>query len=124
MASPNLAIVDLGSNSDQPEVPVNAAVKKLDESENDSITFTITGTTTPTSAEATENFMYILDGTPGAGFDFTVPNAKRKFAVQNDTGQTATIKAGGGGLSVTLATGLVQQFWTDGSDVKALAAAV
>ena len=124
MASPNLAIPALASNSDQPEVVVNAATDILDRSENDSITHTITGNTTVTATEATENFMHILDGSPGSGFDWTMPNAKRKFAVQNDSGQTATIKASGVGLSVTLTTGSVQHYWTDGSDIKALAAAV
>lgn len=124
MASPNLGIVHLASLSEQPEVVVNAAIDKLDRSENDSITYTVAGNVIVTSSEATENFMHILDGTPGAGFDWTMPNAKRKFAVQNDSGQTATIKAAGGGLTVALLTGKVQHFWTDGSDIKALAAAV
>ncbi len=121
MASPNLAIPALASNSDQPEVVVNAAVDKLDESENDSIAFTITGNTIATSAEATENIILILNGTPATAFDFTVPNAKRKFSVENNSGKTATIKAAGSGVSSPLTSGKRRLYWTDGTDIKPLA---
>ena len=118
--TPNLGITHLTSNQNQPEVTVNAAIDQLDESENDSLAITITGNRTLTAAEFNANLIFILNGSPSA-FDLTVPNQKRKFSVENNTGVVATVKAAGGGATDPLSDGKRRLYWTDGTDIKPLA---
>lgn len=120
VTTPNLGITHLTSNQNQPEVTVNAAIDALDESENDSLAITITANRTLTAAEFNANHIFILNGTPSA-FDLTVPNQKRKFSIENNTGVIATVKAAGAGAADPLSGGKRRLYWTDGTDIKPLA---
>ncbi len=51
-----------------------------------------------------ENFLLRLTGSPGGAYDLEVPDIKRQFAIENISGQTATIRAtttGSGEVTVT-----------------------
>lgn len=82
----------------------------------------------PTSAERTltddeffGHFLFTLSGSPSVPFDLLLPaSGSHAFAVRNDTGQTATVRAGAG-ATVGVAAGKRQLLHSDGSDVIALA---
>jgi hypothetical protein len=118
--SPNLGITHLQANSDQPEVPVNAAVDKLDQAGNDTVALTVTGNTIVTAIEFNENYLLILNGAPAADFTLTVPANKRKFAVENNTGRNATVTTGSG-ATVVLSDGQRRELYCDATNVKATA---
>jgi hypothetical protein len=64
----------------------------------------------------------VLGGTPGAGFNFDLPaNVERLFAVNNDSGQTATVQVtGGAGANVAVSTGTTRILHSDGTDAIAI----
>ena len=66
-----------------------------------------------------QNWFHELTGSAGAGFDVTIPAVKRPFMMENNSGQTATIKTGGGAAGQLL-TGDTRLFYCNGSDVKSL----
>ncbi len=69
------------------------------------------------------NFLFFLTGTPSLAFDVVLPAlGEHCFAVVNQTGQTATLRAGAG-ASVAIATTTARLLHSDGSDVIALAPA-
>ena len=64
----------------------------------------------------------ILAGSPGSGFDLTIdPNDQQKwYFIKNSSGQTATVKQGGGsGSTVAVATGLTAILFADGTGSNA-----
>jgi hypothetical protein len=122
MATPNLNITEVTESQNQKHITINDGLTKLDEATQDTITFTITGNTTVTATEYTENFAHILGGTPAGAFDFDVPATKRTFAVINNSGQTATVQVtGGGGANVAVANSENYILYCDGTDVLAIA---
>lgn len=122
MATPNLSITEVTEAQNQKHITINDGLTKLDEATQDTITYTITGNTTVTATEYTENFAHILGGTPAGVFDFDVPATKRSFSVINSSGQTATVQVtGGGGANVSVATSENYILYCDGTDVVAIA---
>ena len=98
----------------------------IDRALNGVVTLTISGNTTLTTSDGSlSNGHYkvlILSGSPGSGFNLTFdPNDQQKwFFVKNSTGQTATIKQGGGsGSTVTVPNGTSTIVFADGTGTNA-----
>ena len=94
----------------------------IDRALNGVVTLTISGNTTLTTNDGSlSNGHYkvlILSGTPSGAFDLLFdPNDQQKwFFVKNSTGQTATIKQGGGsGSTVTVPNGTSTIVFADGT---------
>lgn len=122
MVTPNLNITEVTESQNQKHITINDGLTKLDEATQDTITYTITGNTTVTATEWTENFFHIMGGTPAGVFDFDVPATKRFFAVENNSGQTATVQVtGGGGVSKTVLNGETFALYCDGTDITEIA---
>ena len=84
----------------------------IDRALNGSVTLTITGNTTLTTSDGTlsngQFKIIILAGSPSGAYDLTIdPNDQQKwYFIKNSSGQTATVKQGGGsGSTVAVATG-------------------
>ena len=101
MPSPNLQIADWIAQQEQPEETVKAAIDQLDNASNADVAIDCTagGTIVVTAAQYRNNMVLSLFGTPGAGFNLTVPDGGRFFAVLNNTGQTASVDTTTGGDS-------------------------
>ena len=89
-------------------------------------TITVTGTVnlTTTDGAASDGHykVIVLAGTPGSGFDLNIiPNDMQKwYFIKNGTGQTATVKQGGGsGSTVAIATGTSAIVFADGTGANA-----
>ena len=98
----------------------------IDRALNGAVTLTITGNTTLTTSDGTlSNGQYkivILAGSPSGAFDLTIdPNDQQKwYFIKNSSGQTATVKQGGGsGSTVAVATGLTAILFADGTGANA-----
>ena len=98
----------------------------IDRALNGSVTLTITGNTTLTTSDGTlsngQFKIIILAGSPSGAFDLTIdPNDQQKwYFIQNSSGQTATVKQGGGsGSTVAVATGLTAILFADGTGSNA-----
>jgi hypothetical protein len=98
----------------------------IDRALNGSVTLTITGNTTLSTTDGTlsdgQFKIVILAGSPGSGFDLTIdPNDQQKwYFIKNSSGQTATVKQGGGsGSTVAVATGLTAILFADGTGSNA-----
>ena len=98
----------------------------IDRALNGVVTLTISGNTTLTTNDGSlSNGHYkvlILSGTPSGAFDLLFdPNDQQKwFFVKNSTGQTATIKQGGGsGSTVTVPNGTSTIVFADGTGADA-----
>ena len=98
----------------------------IDRALNGSVTLTITGNTTLTTSDGTlsngQFKIIILAGSPSSGFDLTIdPNDQQKwYFIKNSSGQTATVKQGGGsGSTVAVATGLTAILFADGTGANA-----
>ena len=117
--TPVYAITHLLNNSANPEIVVNAMFDAFEQAMNGTKTWVITTDTTVTQAELAEAHMHILTGAPGAGFDFDLPaGLTRRFAVRNDSGQTANIQViGGAGLGAALGDEAAAEFHSDGTDI-------
>ena len=94
----------------------------IDRTLNGVVTLTISGNTTLTTSDGSlSNGHYkvlLLSGSPSGAFDLTFdPNDQQKwFFIKNSTGQTATIKQGGGsGSTVTIANGTSSIVFADGT---------
>ena len=86
------------------------------------VTGTVTLTTTDGAASDGHYKVIVLAGTPGSGFDFIIaPNDMQKwYFIKNGTGQTATVKQGGGsGNTVAIATGTSAIVFADGTGANA-----
>ena len=98
----------------------------IDRALNGSVTLTITGDTTLSTTDGTlsngQFKIVILAGSPGSGFNLTIsPNDQQKwYFIKNSSGQTATVKQGGGsGSTVAVATGLTAILFADGTGSNA-----
>ena len=98
----------------------------IDRALNGVVTLTISGNTTLTTNDGSlSNGHYkvlILSGSPSGAFDLLFdPNDQQKwFFVKNSTGQTATIKQGGGsGSTVTVPNGTSTIVFADGTGADA-----
>ena len=98
----------------------------IDRALNGSVTLTITGNTTLTTSDGTlsngQFKIIILSGSPSGAFNLTIdPNDQQKwYFIKNDSGQTATVKQGGGsGSTVAVATGLTAILFADGTGANA-----
>tara|TARA_B100000085_G_scaffold201132_1_gene184647 strand:+ start:63 stop:713 length:651 start_codon:yes stop_codon:yes gene_type:complete len=98
----------------------------IDRALNGSVTLTITGNTTLTTSDGTlsngQFKIIILAGSPSGAFDLTIdPNDQQKwYFIKNSSGQTATVKQGGGsGSTVAVATGLTAILFADGTGANA-----
>lgn len=125
MTSPYIAAPYVAANQNQKEVTINSATDALDAAMNASLPLDCTGPgdITVTSAQYTRNVGFLLQGSPGAGFVLKVPNTKRMFVVINETGQTATVQATGGGTANGLDDGLRGTYLNTGTDVQAITVA-
>jgi hypothetical protein len=118
MATPNLGIEEVSASQSQKEVTINNALIDLDNATQDLISIAISGNTSVTADQYTENFVLRLTGSPGAGFDLDIPATNRFFFVDNNTSQTATVQVtGGGGVSVDIVTLESRLLYCDGTDV-------
>ena len=104
----------------------NNNLKIIDRALNGSVTLTITGNTTLSTTDGSlsngQFKIVILAGSPGTGFDMTIdPNDQQKwYFIKNSSGQTATVKQGGGsGSTVAVATGLTAILFADGTGSNA-----
>ena len=104
----------------------NNNLKIIDRALNGSVTLTITGNTTLSTTDGSlsngQFKIVILAGSPGSGFDLTIdPNDQQKwYFIKNSSGQTATVKQGGGsGSTVAVATGLTAILFADGTGSNA-----
>ena len=98
----------------------------IDRALNGSVTLTITGNTTLTTSDGTlsngQFKIIILSGSPSGAFNLTIdPNDQQKwYFIKNDSGQTATVKQGGGsGSTVAVSTGLTAILFADGTGANA-----
>ena len=89
-------------------------------------TITVSGTVnlTTTDGAASDGHykVIVLAGSPGSGFDLNIiPNDMQKwYFIKNGTGQTATVKQGGGsGSTVAIATGTSAIVFADGTGANA-----
>ena len=104
----------------------NNNLKIIDRALNGSTTLTITGNTTLTTSDGTlsngQFKIVILSGSPSGAFNLTIdPNDQQKwYFIKNSSGQTATVKQGGGsGSTVAVATGLTAILFADGTGANA-----
>ena len=104
----------------------NNNLKIIDRALNGSTTLTISGNTTLTTSDGTlsdgQFKIIILAGSPSGAFDLTIdPNDQQKwYFIKNSSGQTATVKQGGGsGSTVAVATGLTAILFADGTGANA-----
>lgn len=98
----------------------------IDDALNGVLTLTISGNTTLTTDDGTvsngHHKVLLLSGTPSGAFNLTIdPNDQQKwYFISNNTGQTATIKQGGGsGSTVSMATGTSAIVYADGTGSNA-----
>ena len=98
----------------------------IDRALNGSVTLTITGNTTLTTSDGIlsngQFKIIILAGSPSGAYDLTIdPNDQQKwYFIKNSSGQTATVKQGGGsGSTVAVATGLTAILFADGTGANA-----
>jgi len=104
----------------------NNNLKIIDRALNGSTTLTISGNTTLTTSDGTlsngQFKIIILAGSPSGAFNLTIdPNDQQKwYFIKNSSGQTATVKQGGGsGSTVAVATGLTAILFADGTGANA-----
>ena len=94
----------------------------IDDSLNGVLSLTISGNTTLTTSDGAisngHHRVLLLGGTPSSAFTLTIdPNDQQKwYLVKNNTGQSCTIKQGGGsGTTVVMATGTSAIIYADGT---------
>ena len=104
----------------------NNNLKIIDRALNGSVTLTITGDTTLSTTDGSlsngQFKIVILAGSPGSAYNLLIsPNDQQKwYFIKNSSGQTATVKQGGGsGSTVAVATGLTAILFADGTGSNA-----
>lgn len=86
-----------------------------------SIAFIITGKRTLTTEEKNSGFIWLLTGSPGAGFALTIPDSDRVFGISSNSGQTATLETVGvSTLEPTVADSEVKLIRLDGGELAEL----
>jgi hypothetical protein len=76
------------------------------------------------SASIARYFSITLVGTPAGPVTVTMPSSVvgKQYLINNQTGQTLTFTYGGAGATITLAAGVLQFIWCDGTNCYAPAA--
>ena len=104
----------------------NNNLEIIDRAINGVLTLTISGNTTLTTADGTlSNGHYkiiLLTGSPSGAFNITIdPNDQQKWYIfKNSTGQTATVKQGGGnGTTVSIVNAATNLVYADGTGSNA-----
>ncbi|MFQ5774208.1 MAG: hypothetical protein ACE5GS_06810 [Kiloniellaceae bacterium] len=119
----------IAQSQSQKEVTSNALDNLLSNATQRSLGVTISDAPgSPTGADRTltddeffGNFVLALTGSPSVPFALVLPAAgNHAFVVRNDTGQTATVRAGAGS-TVDVVAGKRQLLHCDGGNVVALA---
>lgn len=120
-STPNLGLTHLQSNSDQPEVPVNAMADGLDLAMNDWFEVDCDGGTSfsVSSANFNANHAFALTGFPTGDFNFDVPTNKRVFSVKNATDKIATVRITGPiGRTEKVLPGWNVILWSSGANLN------
>lgn len=123
--SDNLAITHLEAKQVDPETPVNAAIDRLDLSNNDTVDVVTTagGTITLTSAEKLDNLLIRLTGTPAGAYNIDIPDGNRCLHFENASGQTATLDTvTGAGSTIALADNETMVVDVRGTDLTQIGA--
>jgi hypothetical protein len=125
-----MALDNLGSHSDgalivqsqaQKEVTANALLNLLSNATQKPLPITITGNKTLTDDEFFGNVFFVLTGSPSGAFDLNLPaTGNHLFCLINNTGQTVTVKIGGG-LNVSVFDTGTKIMHADGTDVIGIA---
>ena len=123
--------IGVGEQSGTWGTTTNTNFNIIDRALNGVLTLTVSGAVTLTTSDGTlSNGQYkviILTGTPSGAFNVTIdPNDQQKLYIfKNSTGQTATIKQGGGsGTTVAIANGASNIIFADGTGGNANVALV
>lgn len=131
MTSTNLKMTDIPSLTDEPEVQANERDDQLDKATQGNQTRQVSGSFAMTQDECRDGHVLILqdntdlNGAFNCDFPPVAQVAARAMSVVNLTGQTCTVRAdGGGGHTLAISDGDAQQLYCDGSNVRALAAAI
>jgi len=128
--STNIGLENVTSNQTSPEVPVNSALNKVDDSINSDLSKTFADADiTLTDAEFLENGLHLVSGTVTATRNYIVPTSftlgsdsitvKKFFVVHNTvTGGDIVVKTSGG-TGITLTNGDKKLLYADGTNVIA-----
>lgn len=122
MATPNLGIDEVAQSSSQKVVVINQGLVDLDNAGNavGAIDTAAGGTIAVLAAVFNRAVVLQLTGAPVAAFTIEVPANARLFAVDNQSGQEATVQVtGGGGVAATVADGAQVLLHSDATDIKA-----
>lgn len=126
MATENLQIPDIAASQNQKEVTANAAHNLLDRKLVQRTLKAITVDTSFTNAEARENTLIELTGTPGAPHNIDMNDTnENRLAVFNNTDAVMTIRnsAGGGTGQPVIGVGEVAEFQYTGTNFDVLSVA-
>lgn len=125
--SPNLDIEHLQPNSDQPEVPVNAAIDALDARITALVPVSIGNVASISltqDQQAAGSLFLLTSASPGPAAPVTVNFSTHPmgiFVVTNECGQLATLKySGQPSIAPTLAENVVGIFIGDGINIRKL----
>ena len=120
MATQHLEIPTLASAVNNLPTLMDDQTDLLDQALQGDVDFVVTagGTIVIGKTIGLRNFMFNLTGTPSAAFNVDFPINNRYFAVNNKSGETATIRIdGGGGTTVTVVDSEQRIIYIDGTDV-------
>jgi hypothetical protein len=118
-SSPNLAIVLLSQAQAQKYVTVNAAINQFDNAANAVLPVSMgNANQTLTAAQFTNSQVFQCTGSDTANRNLTVPNTMRVFVVSNQTtgGFGIVVRTSTPGTTVTVAAGVAQLLYCDGSN--------
>ena len=82
----------------------------------------LTGLTTYTltnyngTTDESRNLMLLFTGTPASTVTITAPLQNKMYVVQNATGQTITMSASGGSVSISIPSGVTAQVYCDAAN--------
>lgn len=124
---PYSAAVEVEQAQSQKEVTINEGLTRISAMMAATLIFSgITGDVVPTFANPAPEWQtaikFILQGTPGASFDFECPSGAdfcKFFIVQNDTDSDVDVQVGSGpaGTVVTVASSTSAILYSDGTDI-------
>lgn len=120
MVSPHLELPTLASAVNDLPTLMDDQTNLLDQALQGDVDFVVTagGTIVISKTISLRNFMFNLTGTPSAAFNVDFPTNNRYFAVNNKSGETATIRIdGGGGTTVEVIDAEQRIIYIDGTDV-------
>jgi hypothetical protein len=111
----NLGYSHVEQNQSGKEVTANAMADRIADALTDDFSQAATGNFALARADFQSNWRFKLTGTPAADFTMTVPAKKRPFLVDNQTGKSASVTAGG--TSNAVPPGVKALLYGDGTDV-------